>query len=103
MRAGMTAPKLVPPGECFLIERQAVLRRHAFVKNPDSPVGDDKKDRFSTAQSSRAFKPASHVRLTHVNDVAKRFSELRFEASMWVDHIPARYEKACESLERGLV
>lgn len=101
LRAGMNAPKLVPPGECFLIERQAVLRRHAFVKNPED--GGDRGDGVSNAQSGRAFKPASHVRLTHVIEVAKRFSELRFEASMWVDHIPARYEKACESLERGLV
>ena len=101
LRAGMTASRLAPPGECFLIECQAVLRRHAFVKSPDT--GGEGRAETSAAQSSRAFKPASHVRLTHVPDVAKRFSELRFEASMWIDHVPARYEKACEALEKGLV
>ena len=125
LRKGMTSLKLVPPGECFLIERQDVLRRHAFVSEPSDQeqaksaavarrnketrryydasehTTDDADGEMEDAQTkndrncrsrdgnhdksgpvpltlTNAYKPASHIRLTHVADVQKRFgSEVR--------------------------
>ncbi|KAI9656666.1 MAG: hypothetical protein M1831_004576 [Alyxoria varia] len=120
LRKGMTSLKLVPPGECFLIERQDVLRRHAFVSPPSIPeqaksaasarrnketrryydasehTTDDADGEMDDAQSKKdrsgrsrdkhrdkpepvpltltnAYKPASHIRLTHIANVQKRF------------------------------
>ena len=93
LRAGMSGAKLVPPGEVFVIETRPVLQRHAFTK-------EGIKSAQGNAKSSR---PATHVKLTHVKDVSERFGELRFGSSMYADHLPSRYEKALEALERGTI
>ncbi|KAI9719506.1 MAG: hypothetical protein M1828_006213 [Chrysothrix sp. TS-e1954] len=94
LRAGMSGAKLVPPGEVFIIEAHPVLQRHAFVSKETGNNGQS---------SGNASRPATHVKLTHVKDVAVRFGELRFGSSMYTDHIPSRYEKALEALERGMI
>lgn len=90
LRAGMLADKLVPPGECFVVESRIVLQRLAFV------------DASGVGSNGQTFKPASQLKVTHVKDVAKRFAEIRFEGSMLLDHLPARYEKILEALWLGV-
>jgi hypothetical protein len=40
--------------------------------------------------------------LKYVRDVERRFGELRFDASMMLDHSPGRYEAALDRLMVGL-
>lgn len=98
LRASMLAEKLVPPGECFIVERRAVLQRLAFTDAP----GNEGTKNDDARKDTKAFKPASHIRVTHVRDVAKRFTEIRFESGMILDHLPARYEKILEALQMGV-
>ena len=97
LRASMTAPKLVPPGDVFIADSQPVLQRHAFV-------GSSKRKTTLEEGSfaGSAFRPATHVKLTYITDVEKRFGEVRFGASMFTDHFPVRYQRALEVLEQGL-
>ena len=99
LRAGLKAPKLLPPGECFIVERKAVLQRFAFVEGSNVNTNGS---RATTTQQAKSFKPASHIRVTHVKDVARRFAELRFQSSMFLDHMPSRYERILETLENGV-
>lgn len=99
LRADLTAPKLLPPGECFIVERRAVLQRFAFTDASRANTGET---RTSATQPPMSFKPASHMRVTHVKDVARRFGELRFQSSMFLDHMPSRYERILEALEKGV-
>lgn len=94
LRASMLADKLMPPGEVFIIESQPVLQRHAFVEASS-------KDKGSSVET-RSFRPATHVKLTHVLDVERRFGEMKFGASMFADHFPGRYESILATLNRGL-
>ncbi|KAL9054063.1 MAG: hypothetical protein Q9162_004392 [Coniocarpon cinnabarinum] len=99
LRTGLTASKLLPPGECFIVERKAVLQRFAFTEAaPSFPAGSQ----VNSMQQAKSFKPASHIRVIHVKDVARRFVELRFQSSMFLDHMPSRYEKILEALEGGV-
>ncbi|KJZ74332.1 hypothetical protein HIM_06338 [Hirsutella minnesotensis 3608] len=81
------ADKLIPPGEVFVIESQRVLRRDAFVLLDDGPIG----------------RPAQRVVLKYIRDVEARFNEVRFGASMLMDHSPANYEDALNMLRLGVV
>lgn len=99
LRASLTAPKLLPPGECFIVERKAVLQRFAFTEESRTNYTTNK---VSNAQTAKSFKPASHIRVTHIKDVARRFAELRFQGSMFLDHMPSRYERILEALEKGV-
>ena len=96
LRGGLTAAKLLPPGECFIVQRKAVLQRFAFTEPGDTQV------KASVTQPPNGFKPASHIRVVHVRDVARRFGELRFQGSMFLDHLPSRYERILEALEKGV-
>ena len=99
LREGLTAPKLLPPGECFIVERKAVLQRFAFA---EKSAGGGAHAASDAVQQAKSFKPASHIRVTHVKDVSRRFVELRFQASMFLDHMPSKYEKILDALEAGV-
>ncbi|KAM0325106.1 hypothetical protein ACHAQA_007645 [Verticillium albo-atrum] len=88
LRAAMRSPKLVPPGEVFIVESSRVLRRDAFVLADDAGVG--------------VGRPARRVVLKYVRDVDARFAEVRFGTSMLTDHSPAQYEDALRKLRLGV-
>ena len=83
----MKGKKLVPPGEVFAIETTRVLRRDAFVKQEEGPIG----------------RPARRVVLKYIRDVEGRFDEIRFGAGLLTDHSPAKYEDALNKLRLGVV
>ncbi|KAJ9305291.1 hypothetical protein DTO217A2_5220 [Paecilomyces variotii] len=87
LRAEMVAPKLVPPGEVFVVETMRVLQRDAFTSN----VGND----------GFLGRPATRVQFKFVRNVEALFSELRFGSGMLGDHNPARYEASLAALARG--
>ncbi|KAL4917723.1 hypothetical protein BDW62DRAFT_81598 [Aspergillus aurantiobrunneus] len=91
LRDSMRAPKLVPPGEVFVVETMRVLQRTAFT----SDVGED--------GSPRLGRPATRVQLKFIRDVEARFGELRFGSGMFSDHNPARYEASLVALTRGIL
>ncbi|KAL3473494.1 hypothetical protein BJX99DRAFT_272283 [Aspergillus californicus] len=91
LRDSMCAPKLVPPGEVFVVETMRVLQRSAFT----SDVGDDGYPRLG--------RPATRVQLKFIRDVEARFGELRFGSGMFSDHNPARYEASLVALTRGIL
>ncbi|KAL4735767.1 hypothetical protein BDV11DRAFT_27088 [Aspergillus similis] len=91
LRESMCAPKLVPPGEVFVVETMRVLQRSAFT----SDIGED--------GSLRLGKPATRVQLKFIRDVESRFGELRFGSGMFSDHNPARYEASLVALTRGIL
>ncbi|KAL2820052.1 hypothetical protein BJX63DRAFT_336668 [Aspergillus granulosus] len=90
LRELMCAPKLVPPGEVFVVETMRVLQRSAFT----SDIGED---------SPRLGRPATRVQLKFIRDVETRFGELRFGSGMFSDHNPARYEASLVALTRGIL
>ncbi|KAL2830263.1 hypothetical protein BDW59DRAFT_23032 [Aspergillus cavernicola] len=91
LRDSMCAPKLVPPGEVFVVETMRVLQRSAFT----SDVGEDSYPRLG--------RPATRVQLKFIRDVEARFGELRFGSGMFSDHNPARYEASLVALTRGIL
>ncbi|KAB8336774.1 hypothetical protein FH972_021083 [Carpinus fangiana] len=91
LRAGLQAQKVVPAGNVFHIEAKPVLQRHAFVHS------DGTKE-----EADRCFKPATHITVSHIEDVERAFRELDFRASMFLDHVPLRYERVLDKLEKGL-
>ncbi|KAL4870392.1 hypothetical protein BDV12DRAFT_57515 [Aspergillus spectabilis] len=91
LRDSMCAPKLVPPGEVFVVETMRVLQRSAFT----SDAGDDGYPRLG--------RPATRVQLKFIRDVEARFGEVRFGSGMFSDHNPARYEASLVALARGIL
>jgi hypothetical protein len=91
LRESMCAPKLVPPGEVFVVETMRVLQRSAFT----SDTSED--------GSPRLGRPATRVQLKFIRDVEARFGELRFGSGMFSDHNPARYEASLVALTRGIL
>jgi hypothetical protein len=91
LRDSMCAPKLVPPGEVFVVETMRVLQRSAFT----SDAGDDGYPRLG--------RPATRVQLKFIRDVEARFGEVRFGSGMFSDHNPARYEASLVALTRGIL
>lgn len=92
LRANMQSEKLVPPGEVFVVDAQAVLQRDAFTAEVSSSGGE-----------SGLGRPATRARLRYVRDVQGRFGEVRFGGSMLLDHSPGRYEVALGALGRGVL
>ncbi|KAK2845246.1 hypothetical protein FQN49_005906 [Arthroderma sp. PD_2] len=92
LREGLTATKLLPPGEVFVVETMRVLQRDAFTG--DVVTGDG---------YPRLGRPATRVQLKYIRDVEKRFSEVRFGSGMLLDHSPARYETSLAILARGVL
>jgi len=83
LRRGMTAPKLVPGGRVYVIER-----------GPRTDGGRD-----GAAGAGEADDVLS-LTVTHVRDVAERFRELRVEGGMITDHLPVAYERVLQRLQR---
>lgn len=86
LRGTMVYDKLLPPGEVFVVESTRVLRRDAFVERVDEHIG----------------RPARRAVLKYVKDVEGRFGEARFGTSMLMDHSPASYEDALNTLRMGV-
>ncbi|KAL5363917.1 hypothetical protein BJX96DRAFT_167871 [Aspergillus floccosus] len=91
LREEMLAPKLMPPGEVFVVETMRVLQRNAFT----SDSGDDGYPRLG--------RPATRVQLKFIRDVESVFGELRFGSGMFSDHNPASYEASISALARGIL
>jgi len=92
LRDEMRAPKLMPPGEVFVVETMRVLQREAFTA-PE----------FSTDSYPRLGRPATRVQMRFIRDVDAWFGELRFASGMLSDHNPARYETSLAALARGVL
>ncbi|KAJ5965048.1 FMN-dependent dehydrogenase [Penicillium vulpinum] len=92
LRDEMRAPKLMPPGEVFVVETMRVLQRDAFTA-PE--IGGDGYPRLG--------RPATRVQIRFVRDVEAWFGELRFAGGMLSDHNPARYETSLAALVRGVL
>ncbi|PGH35489.1 esterase/lipase [[Emmonsia] crescens] len=93
LRENLVAPKLLPPGEVFVVETMRVLQRDAFTL-----------DAFSGADgSARLGRPATRVQLKFIRDVETRFREVRFGSGMLGDHSPGRYEASLAVLARGVL
>jgi hypothetical protein len=90
LREEMRAPKLMPPGEVFVVETMRVLQRDAFTMS-------------DLVDGGRLGRPATRVQLIFVRDVAAWFGELRFAGGMLSDHNPARYETSLAALVRGVL
>ncbi|KAJ5706772.1 hypothetical protein N7488_006573 [Penicillium malachiteum] len=93
LRDEMRAPKLVPPGEVFVVETMRVLQREAFTAQPE----------FSTDGYPRLGRPATRVQMRFIRDVDAWFGELRFASGMLSDHNPVRYEASLAALMRGVL
>lgn len=91
MRADMRAEKLYPPGTVFLVESTPEL-----IQRSDARA----KTQHGTAQKSK-HKQAHMVALNRCEDVQKRFSEIMFSRTMFLDHSPSMYEKAIRHLCKG--
>ncbi|KAI1778768.1 hypothetical protein F4818DRAFT_228860 [Hypoxylon cercidicola] len=87
LRASMMSSKLMPPGEVFSVESTPALRRDAFLQAGTGQVG----------------RPATRIVFKYIRDVETRFREVRFGASMLVDHSPGRYEDALRRLTLGVM
>ncbi|OAT13342.1 esterase/lipase [Blastomyces gilchristii SLH14081] len=93
LRETLVAPKLLPPGEVFVVETMRVLQRDAFTL-----------DAFGSADGSpRLGRPATRVQLKFIRDVETRFREVRFGSGMLGDHSPGRYEASLAVLARGVL
>lgn len=93
LRDEMRAPKLMPPGEVFVVETMRVLQREAFTAVPE----------FGADGYPRLGRPATRVQMRFVRDVDAFFGELRFASGMLSDHNPARYETSLAALARGVL
>jgi hypothetical protein len=89
LRASMLSPKLVPPGEVFMVATCPVCQRDAFTAEVDRTRG--------------LGRPATRAVLRYVRDVERRFGELRFGGSMLLDHSPGRYEISLRVLGKGVL
>jgi hypothetical protein len=78
LRAGMTAEKLVPPGEVWRV------------------LGEKDGSATGTVAKKRA-------RAWVVEDVGARFGEVRFAKRCFGDHSPGAYEETLEALRRGVL
>jgi pimeloyl-ACP methyl ester carboxylesterase len=87
LRAAILSPKLLPPGEVFVVESTRVLKRDAFLGPGEGGLG----------------RPAIRAVLKYVRDVEKRFGELKFGGSMLLDHSPGRYEISLGALGKGVL
>ncbi|KAI0476345.1 hypothetical protein GGR56DRAFT_465692 [Xylariaceae sp. FL0804] len=90
LRASMVGAKLLPPGEVFSIESIPVLRRDAFLK-------------AGAGAAEQIGRPATRIVLKYIRDAEAGFREMRFGASMLMDHSPGRYEDALRRLRLGVV
>jgi hypothetical protein len=91
LREEMIAPKLMPPGEIFVVETTRVLQRNAFSS-------DTSNDGYP-----QLGKPATRVQLKFIRNAESWFGELKFTSGMLGDHNPARYEANLAALNQGVI
>ncbi|KAI1827633.1 hypothetical protein F4861DRAFT_529159 [Xylaria intraflava] len=84
--ASMVSPKLLPPGEVFKVESTKVVRKDASARETIEDLA----------------RPASRIVLTYIRDVEAHFRQVRFGASMLMDHSPGLYEDALGRLTSGV-
>lgn len=96
LRACMLSNKLVPPGEVFVVESMAVLKRNAFTWERNM------NDEETNKGEGELGKPATRSVLKYVRDVEKKFGEVKFGGSMLLDHSPGRYEGSLRALGKGV-
>ncbi|KAI1941138.1 hypothetical protein LOZ66_001646 [Ophidiomyces ophidiicola] len=92
LRSQLTAPKLLPPGEVFVVDTMRVLQRDAFTL-----------DTLTSDGYPRLGRPATRVQLRFIRDVEARYREIRFGSGMLGDHSPGRYEASLAVLARGVL
>ncbi|EED15372.1 lipase, putative [Talaromyces stipitatus ATCC 10500] len=95
LRDEMIAPKLVPPGEVFIVDTMRVLQRNAFMSSAGLREGES-----SHPQLGR---PATRVQLKFIRNVETYFGEMKFSSGMLGDHNPVRYEASLAALARGTI
>jgi pimeloyl-ACP methyl ester carboxylesterase len=93
LRASMLSPKLIPPGEVFVVETHRVLQRDAFTAGSAD----------SGSEAASLGRPATRAVLKLIRDVETRFGEVKFGSSMLGDHSPGRYELSLGALGRGVL
>lgn len=98
LRKQMTSEKLVPPGECFVIETSRVFDRF----DPDEASGLGNEEHPEASYFRALGRPATRVQFKLIRDVERRFGELRFGSHMFGDHSPGRYEAGLGALEKGI-
>ena len=96
LREEMQAPKLVPPGEVFVVDTSRVLQRDPFASS-------SRRSSVADASYPRLGRPATRVQLRFIRSVEVWFGELRFGSGMFADHNPARYEANIAALARGVL
>lgn len=95
LRASMQNPKLLPPGEVFVVETTPVLQRDPFSSR-DNALG-------AGGGYAGLGRPATRVRLRYIRDVEGRFGEIGFGGGMLGDHSPGRYEGSLRMLGKGVL
>jgi hypothetical protein len=105
LRAGMTAEKLVPPGEVWCVSREYAYvdaekvrgtRKEGMAASSNPPAE-------SSTTTPLLQREKVRLKASVVEDVEKRFGEVRFLKKCFGDHSPAAYEKTLEALKRGVV
>lgn len=105
LRAGMAAEKLVPPGEVWCVSREP------FVGGGEGVGEGGGRVVVATGGSEGAGgvggegvgdRQKVRCRAWVVQDVPRRFGEVRFAAGMFGDHNPGEYEKTLDGLRRGI-
>ncbi|KAG2187771.1 hypothetical protein INT44_005461 [Umbelopsis vinacea] len=91
MRADMNSEKLYPPSTIYHIESIPQLVQHT----------DGRSETLYTKKRTAQSKRAHTVVLRKCENVQKRFSEIIFSRSMFLDHSPNNYEKSIRQLCRG--
>lgn len=93
LRNEMIAPKLVPPGEVFVVDTMRVLQRNPFTTEGS----------FSEGSHPQLGRPATRVQLKFIRNVETYFGEMKFSSGMLGDHNPVRYEASLAALARGII
>lgn len=93
LRNEMIAPKLVPPGEVFVVDTMRVLQRNPFTIEGS----------FSEGSHPQLGRPATRVQLKFIRNVETYFGEMKFSSGMLGDHNPVRYEASLAALARGII
>lgn len=94
LRNEMIAPKLVPPGEVFVVDTMRVLQRNAFTTATDF---------LNEGGHPQLGRPATRVQLKFIRNVETYFGEMKFSSGMLGDHNPVRYEASLAALARGII
>lgn len=93
LRNEMIAPKLVPPGEVFVVDTMRVLQRNPFTTEGS----------FGEGSHPQLGRPATRVQLKFIRNVETYFGEMKFSSGMLGDHNPVRYEASLAALARGII